>query len=152
MNIKNLKLLVKRLEEQLDSTEAARFNMKNFGEQYYPAYPGALQAPVCNTQACLAGEAALMSGQAIIGPNGGFLYLGGGPMLGAYIEDEAVKFLKLNVAQKDKLFYTKSDQPCIKTGWPKKFDAAYAAAKTPQGRLYVAIRRVEHFIKTKGRQ
>jgi hypothetical protein len=152
MNIKNLKLLVKRLEAQLDSPEAARFNMKNFGEQYYPAYPGALQAPVCNTQACLAGEAALMSGQATIGPNGGFFNLGGGRMFGQVIEDNAVKFLGLNVEQRDKLFYTKSDQTWIETGWPKKFDAAYAAAKTPQGRLYVAIRRVEHFIKTKGKQ
>ena len=152
MNIKNLKLLVKRLEAQLDSPEAARFNMKNFGEQYYPGYPRALQAPVCNTQACLAGEAALMSGQATIGPDGGLLNVFGERMLGGLIEDKAVGFLGLNVEQRDKLFYTKSDHTWIKTGWPKKFDVAYAAAKTPQGRLYVAIRRVEHFIKTKGRQ
>lgn len=152
MNIKNLKLLVKRLEAQLDSPEAARFNMKNFGEQYYPGYPRALQAPVCNTQACLAGEAALLSGQATIDPDGGFLTLGGERMLGAYIEEEAIEFLELSGEQRDRLFYTKSDQTWIKTGWPKKFDAAYAAAKTPQGRLYVAIRRVEHFIKTKGKQ
>jgi hypothetical protein len=37
-------------------------------------------------------------------------------------------------------------------GWPLKFEKQYDDAKTPQGRLYVAIRRVEHFIKTKGRE
>lgn len=37
-------------------------------------------------------------------------------------------------------------------GWPQKFVDAYLNAKTPKGRARVAARRIDHFIKTGGRE
>lgn len=37
-------------------------------------------------------------------------------------------------------------------GWPERFDTAYEKAKTPRGRALVAVRRIDHFIKTKGQE
>jgi hypothetical protein len=42
------------------------------------------------------------------------------------------------------LFYTDD--------WPLEYEAAYKNAKTPAGRARVAARRIEHFIKTDGKE
>jgi hypothetical protein len=36
--------------------------------------------------------------------------------------------------------------------WPLKFALAYTKAKTLRGKARVAVRRIDHFIKTKGRE
>ena len=36
--------------------------------------------------------------------------------------------------------------------WPEKFQAALAEAKTPLQRAEVAVKRIEHFIKTNGKE
>jgi hypothetical protein len=64
--------------------------------------------------------------------------------------DQAQKDLGLTSTQATKLFFL--PRMGYKIGWPLKFQEAYDHAQTPQGRLYVAIRRVEHFTKTKGRE
>src|SRR6267154_1437395 len=78
MKIKNLKLLVSRLEAQLDSPTAARFNMAHFGSAFTKNMIGVLQdfTPVCKTQACLAGETVLATGSGTIVAASGGIVLG----------------------------------------------------------------------------
>jgi hypothetical protein len=149
MKIKNLKRLVARLEAQIDSPSAARFNMHYFGNQYFHGaknmpteYP-----PVCKTQACLAGETVLEMGTGVLMPDGGIKL--NNPSM--YFPEQAGNDLGLDLNQRRRLFYF-ATWGVGNIGWPVKFETAYTAAKTPQGRLYVAIRRVEHFIKTHGRE
>lgn len=72
---------------------------------------------------------------------------------------QAKKDLGLTTAQVDRLFFFKGwsritstpyGSVTIETGWPDNFERAYVGAKTQQGRILVAIRRVEFFIRTKG--
>lgn len=152
MNKKNVRKLINRLEGLLDSPQAAQFNMEYFGNKYYEGMRDVLQVPVCNTQACLAGEAVLATGHATINIHGGLDI----PNLettdietGWYAEHAAAKVLGLTGREAADLFFFKPMNNYRKfkdRGWPKKFEAAYAAAKTPQGRLYVAIKRVEFFL------
>jgi len=157
MNKQKLQVLLTRLENQLDSPEAARFNMRTFGSRYsastddaFPGFP-----PVCRTQACLAGETVLALNKAKIHPKGGILLLSDplkdSPSIGSQIEQVAMDELELTTAQKQRLFFFKN-WTAHKRGWPDNFQHMYENAQTPQGRLYAAIRRVEHFIKTNGRQ
>lgn len=153
MKTKNVRLLIVRLETALDSPEAARFNMRHFGNVFFKQITGALPeiAPVCKTQACLAGEAVLAVGTGRILESGGIALGEGDYPAHVEILDQATKDLGLSRDQATRLFFFKGwKQP--KLGWPDKFAEAYENAKTPQGRLYVAIRRVEHFLATKGRE
>jgi hypothetical protein len=152
MKIKNLKLLVKRLEAILDSREAAQFNMNYFGNLYsnnlkdiLPDFP-----PVCNTQACLAGETVLATGSGRLLPGGGIAM---NPSSCWDIEIQAIKDLGLTKEQALNLFYLRSWTVSHgRYGWPEQFEQMYLTAKTPWGRLYAAILRVKHFIKTCGRE
>lgn len=157
MKTKNVKLLISRLEAQLDSPEAARFNMRYFGNVFNLGMVNLLQAvkenpPACYTQACLAGETVLALKTGRLLESGGIALPNGRG--GWAIEAQAAEDLGLTPKQRKRLFFFVSmnsddDEPL---GWPAKFEEAYRAAKTPQGRLYVAIRRVEHFLATKGRE
>ena len=156
MNKAKLKRLQLHLEQQLDSPEAARFNMSTFGQKYNPGIMGTLQnfVPVCGTQACLAGEAVIALNLGEIYPEGGISLLSR-PTARAYggeIESAAIKELKLTLEESERLFYFKGWRTRKHRGWPKKFQTMYANAQTPQGRLYAAIRRLEHFIQTDGLQ
>ncbi len=160
INYKNLRLLVSRLEEQLDSPTAARFNMRHFGSAFIPGMTGHLPEtyPICKTQACLAGETVLATGRGQIAEQGGIVLNSEIGNLGTYkIAQVAQEDLGLNNDQARRLFFFKGwynwiNRKNTTTGWPTKFEEMYNQAKTPQGRLYVAIQRVNHFIKTKGRQ
>jgi len=160
MNKQKLQVLLTRLEKQLDSPQAARFNMRTFGSRYTTNTDGALPGftPVCGTQACLAGETVLALNKAEIHFNGGIILfsdplkeLKESPSYGGQIEQAAAEELELTTAQKQRLFFFKN-WTVLKRGWPDNFQHMYENAQTPQGRLYAAIRRVEHFIKTNGRQ
>jgi hypothetical protein len=151
MKIKAVKLLVTRLESLLDSPQAPQFNMHHFGAVYSKDMLGSLPdiEPVCHTQACLAGETVLAHGTGVIDPEGGIEILPRGSLSwSSSIETQAAKDLGLTPDERRKLFYFKEWNKISRQGWPVKFQAMYEAAKTPQGRLYAAIRRVEHFIKT----
>lgn len=155
MNTKNVKLLIERLEVLLDSPEAPRFNMRYFGNQWGKEMVNLLpivreNPPVCKTQACLAGEAVLATGSGQLHHNGGIILTSTGGS-GWEIESQAGKDLGLTLNQRRRLFFF-ANMNEEEIGWPKKFEEAYRAANTPQGRLYVAIRRVEHFLATKGRE
>ena len=63
----------------------------------------------------------------------------------AHVWNLAHKVLSLRGRQDSKLFSVGGD-------WPKKFASAYLKAKTPKGRARVAARRIDHFIKTGGRE
>lgn len=157
MNLKNFKLLVEHLEKQLDSPSSARFNMLYFGNPFSVSKQGVLQPPVCNTQACLAGETVLSTGTGRLKQSGGIEIAFGRFEFntGNFIQDQAIKDLGLTKAQSERLFFFSSmliGHGAKKGGWPHKFEYEYRNAQTPQGRLYVAIRRVEHFVKTKGRE
>lgn len=151
---KNLKLLVKRLEDLLDSPTAAQFNMHHFGSEYKSSMAGVLVEfpPICGTQACLAGETVIATGTGKFQEGGGIVLADGAG--GWSILFQAQKDLGLTKAQSNKLFFfgRMLNERGNNLGWPTQFEEAYDNAKTPQGRLYVAIRRVEHFIKTRGRE
>jgi hypothetical protein len=150
MKLQAMQVLLTRLEALLDSEQAAQFNMRYFGSTYSVYTKEALAVPVCGTQACLAGEAVLAHGLAKVLPSGGLSFKNGHLAAPNEIEETAIKVLGLTVIQKRKLFFFNYMDGTY--GWPEKFEVMYKAAKTPPGRLYVAIRRVEHFIKTRGRE
>lgn len=153
MKTKNLQLLLTRLENQLDSPEAARFNMNHFGTRATAYTAGVLEKfpPVCKTQACLGGETVLATGSGRILEGGGIEIDQAGYSSAEAIKDRAQKDLGLTNVQALRLFFFKR-WTASNNGWPEKFQQMYENAKTPQGRLYAAIRRVEHFIATKGRE
>jgi hypothetical protein len=88
----------------------------------------------CGTTACIAGWAVLLS-----------------PLDPGFIGDYASKatlLLGLDDEQAIRLFDVIEDGYCC--GWPDKYVRAYLRAKTPRGRARAAMRRIDHFIKTKG--
>lgn len=160
MKIKVLKQLIEHLEKQLDSPAASRFNMEYFGNSINYAQAEMIEKPVCGTQACLAGETVLTTGAGFLRPfvngAGGGIELKSGLNFLGDIEEQATRDLGLTYTQQKNLFYLndmlREEESSLGMGWPEKFGKAYKDARTPQGRLYVAIRRIEHFIKTKGRE
>jgi hypothetical protein len=149
MNIKNMKKLLAHLVRQQKSQKAARFNMKYWGTPCLGKNDGmsdVLKTPVCKTQACLAGETVLALNMGKIGQGGGIDLL---PEFYGGIGQVAAQALELTPSQRESLFAFKS-WGHQQFGWPKEFETAYNAAKTPAKRLGVAIQRVKHFIKTNG--
>lgn len=93
-------------------------------------YEGKHVYPACGTIACIGGWALVLSGK----KNSSDLGI-------------ARQLLDLDYEQADRLFGG------IGGGnWPELFDNAYLKAKTLRGRVRVAARRIEHFIKTEGRE
>lgn len=128
----NVKLLRKVqahiLEEPRRYEQNATIDKGQPGERHISG----MAYPVCGTIACIGGWAQLLAkrpGQVHI------------------LNFKSIaKTLGLGMPQALRLFaYTWDER-----GWPEKFKAAYAAAKTPRQRARVAVRRIDHFIKTKG--
>lgn len=92
------------------------------------------ERPPCGTMACIGGWATALSGKERDS------YLGW---------DVAMRLLGLTREQADRLFDTVEKGTDLNK-WPKKFVTAYLKAKTPRDRARVAVRRIDHFIKTKG--
>lgn len=80
--------------------------------------------PKCGTTACIAGWALLLSNSY------------------SYDMHQAAGLLGLEYDASDTLFYV--------GGWPPNYQTQWGAAKTPRMRARVAVRRIDHFIKTKG--
>lgn len=99
-------------------------------------------APPCGTMACIGGWACVLSGDS--SPS-------------YHTMRKAQEYLGLDPEQADRLFsgvsVSEGDIRIVYSGtrWPKKFASAYAKAKTQRGRVAVAIRRIDHFIATRGR-
>lgn len=96
--------------------------------------PSGKDSPPCGTVGCIAGWACLLSGASA---------------------DEATwgkgqDLLGLDFDESFRLF----DFPAGGTddGWPKEFNEQYIKAKTRSAKVNVAVARIEHFIKTKGKE
>jgi hypothetical protein len=89
--------------------------------------------PDCKTMACIGGWACILGSNALNASAGELSALLG-------VDNGAVGRLI------DYVGYTDPEN----SSWPRKYVTAYAKAKTPAGRARVAVRRIDHFIKTKG--
>jgi hypothetical protein len=66
---------------------------------------------------------------------------------------EAQRLLGLTETEAHRLFYFKGwDIFSPQVGWPDQFAEAYYRAKTPRQRAQATARRIEHFIRTKGKE
>jgi hypothetical protein len=90
--------------------------------------------PPCGTMACIAGWAQILSAQP------------GSRVIPSHLA--ASELLGLDVRSSTRLFDSVMD--LVDDAWPRKFSKAYSMAKTARGRAKVAVRRIDHFIKTKG--
>jgi hypothetical protein len=123
--------------------EPRRFDMGNWITDSTRA--SVLEHPPCGTACCIAGAAVIVDrGQNPAIVLSELIKTRQSGITGIDIEDEAVDLLSLTYAQKERLFFA--------TYWPGKFKSAYARAKTPLDRAKVGVRRIEHFIKTKGKE
>lgn len=131
MNVKKLRKLQKWI-----LAEPKRFDMATWVSTALEKE----RKPSCGTVGCLAGMACHMEGYDIHS------------MSFTQIPRQACEILGLDMDQEVRLFYLDSLQILRFGGknWPSKFDIAYFQAKTLKGRARVAVRRINHLIKTKG--
>lgn len=129
--------------------EPKRYNQNTVCEIYSPArikqrkgWGGDVSfIPPCGTVACIGGWVNVLSGHRR-----------------SKNLDLAKKTLGLTEEQSDRLFAGICYEPefdCVELGdtsrqWPERFQVAYFKARTAAGRARVAVRRIEHFIKTGG--
>jgi hypothetical protein len=128
MNVRLLRKIQKHI-----LTEPRRLIMRIFvahAETYGPTYEGdsghAVRFPTCKTAACISGWACLLTKQ---------------KRIKAYWA-RGRRILDLSEGQAIRLF--------IDTQWPQPFSDQYGNATTPRMRARIAVRRIDHFIKTKG--
>lgn len=148
----NVQTVIRHLKRQLNTPEVARFNMQYWGSSIKNAFfkvEELLEIPVCNTQACLAGETVLALGAATLDRENGGLDLVE-EFKFRDIENAAADLLGLTGEEKKRLFWLKGWSRYTMYGWPDQFEQEYKEAKTPRARLEVAIRRLEFFLKTNG--
>lgn len=108
---------------------AFRANKDNYGDD----------APPCGTAGCIAGWACLLSGTTFEkASTGGW--------------KRATKLLGLTSSQAATLFAPPAHYDNGIDSWPKKFSMKYIKAKTKRGKANVTVARIEHFIKTKGKE
>jgi hypothetical protein len=93
--------------------------------------------PACGTVACIGGWADILGAAR-------------GAKIREFSFDRARKLLGLDEDQGIRLFDYITDETRPWLTWPDQFTDAYLAAKTPRGRARVAVRRIDHFIATKG--
>ena len=141
MNVKLLREVEKRI-----LAEPRRFDMMTFGRKLNKRTIEALgkQAPPCGTVACIAGHVDWMAHPRLFAAS---------VALGDYddsIVERAAKELGLNRFELSQDTY--AGRLFFDNEWPEKFQAALAEAKTPLQRAEVAVKRIEHFIKTNGKE
>lgn len=138
MNVKLLRKVKKHILE-----EPKRLNMDFYGSAYCN------DAPACGTVGCIAGWSALLSLAKI--PEDRYER----PALMKPEKAEAA--LEITHNQAERLF----NEPWIvygprkqegHLGWPVNFAKQYLEAETPEYRAKITAARIEHFIKTKGRE
>ena len=140
MNVKLLRKVEKRI-----LAEPRRFDMMTFGTKLNKRTIKALgkQAPPCGTVACIAGHVDWMTHPRLFAAS---------VALGDYddsIVERAAKELGLGFELSQDTY---AGRLFFDNEWPEKFQAALAEAKTPLQRAEVAVKRIEHFIKTNGKE
>lgn len=124
----NVKLLRKIQRHIL--AEPRRYNQNLWREEVDPADDN---HPACGTIACIGGWANVLTGHGA-GSSGSWW--------------QAQTALGLTCEQAGRLFDSVSAIP--DDMWPRKFARAYTNARRPLTRARIAVRRIDHFIKTKG--
>mgnify|MGYP001601442776 CR=1 FL=1 len=137
----NTKLL-REVEKEI-LAEPRRLRMDSWVERVYGKGE---TMPPCGTTACIAGFATILHKGMPDYVNKDFkarawYLLDYAPV---NYEGYAMDALQLGSEQAERLFYVSS--------WPEKFLAAWEQASTPLRRAEVAVARIEHFIKTKGKE
>jgi hypothetical protein len=139
----NTKLL-RRIERFL-LREPRRFDMTE-GVKPADTIGSVLQTPPCGTVCCLAGAAYILHNNIEKTLCGDDKYWGD-------VRCNAIEALNITEKQADRLFLIKTQHSSDTDDyWPERYAEAYDKAKTPRQRVRVAIRRIEHFIKTKGKK
>jgi len=150
MYITKLREIQHRLIQQSLNPEICRFNMTYFGTRTENASASTILAkPICGTQACIAGEAVMAAGVAVI--EDGQLRLSGkySHISMFNVALVAKKILNLTVEQAERLFYF--NWMGYRLGWPERFEKMYKEAKTASDRALVGVQRIEYFIQTDGK-
>jgi hypothetical protein len=135
MNVKLLREVKRHILE-----EPRRLNMNSYG--YLVDGP---DAPACKTVGCIAGWSGLLSQGHLTAETGS-----------SFMDPEVAReALKLTENQADRLF----TEPWVALGgekrghcWPIKFAKRFEAATSEIQKAKVTAARIEHFIKTKGRE
>ena len=142
MNVKLLRKVEKRI-----LAEPRRFDMMTFGTKLNKRTIKALgkQAPPCGTVACIAGHDDWMAHPRLFAASVAIDRFHRDDS----IEKRAAKELGLVF---DPSQDTNAGRLFFDDEWPKKFQAAFSKAKTPLQRAKVAVKRIEHFIKTNGKE
>jgi hypothetical protein len=161
MNVAKLRKL-----ERFILAEPRRFDMKEWGETSIGGgdkYILRDQKPPCGFVGCLAGSAVAMEykGKTLAFDGAYVRVVEMIPATGEIIDSHEIgktpemaqEILGLSQEEADRLFFLPASLHEASTlGWPEKYDKAYQAAKTLKGKARVAVRRIEHFIKTKGKE
>lgn len=104
------------------------------------------QQPPCGTVGCLAGMACHMEGKKLVAGTG----MTEDDLV---ISREAGWILGLSNVQASRLFYLDTLHGNAGGGtWPKRFENAYLKAGTLEEKAKIAAKRIDHFIKTDGRE
>lgn len=90
--------------------------------------------PACGTIACIGGWITVLTTKKPLKPGTHYLRFRKMARLLRVTEEQVIRLCE----------YTWG------TGWPEQFLKAYKKAKTPRQKAKVAVRRIEHFIATKG--
>ena len=143
MNVKLLREVEKRI-----LAEPRRFDMMTFGDKLDKEAIEALgeEAPPCGTVACIAGHVDWMTHPRLFAAS---------VAIDRFARDDSIveraaKELGLNRFELSQDTY--AGRLFFDDEWPKKFQAAFSKAKTPLQRAKVAVKRIEHFIKTNGKE
>ena len=132
MNIK----LLRRVADAIKK-EPLAFNMDT--------YTRLTSESPCGATGCIAGMACFLSDPVLF-------FMDAIGIKQVDIKGEALRFLGLNEQQGERLFYLDASQSSSEDMWPTRFCASYDRARSAKAKAKVAADRIEHFIKTKGRE
>lgn len=135
----NVKLL--RKVQKFILAEADRFDMGHWLGPASESY--GLLKPACGTVCCIAGAVYAIENKLD-------LKKGYETLPSAYETRKfACQALGFDVPDENSCLYP-DNSLFLQTYWPKRYQTAYTTAVTQSGRARAAVRRIEHFIKTKG--
>ena len=125
MNVRLLRKVAKHI-----LAEPKRLDMETIADKV----EGGRDSPPCGTVGCIAGWACMLTGSSVNHADW----------------EKGKRLIDLDSDQAYRLF----DYPLgwSSDGWPAKFSKPYVAAKAARQRARIAVARIEHFIKTKGKE
>jgi hypothetical protein len=139
MNVKLLRRIQKHILAEPRRLEMSMWVRKGKPEiDSYQSDSGYVTYPQCGTAACIGGWALIIS-KKTVNNNG----LNTGNRAAQLLGIPAMNGTDAEIlSPSDKLFHV--------SDWPAKYEQAYHHAKSARGRARVAVRRIDHFIKTQG--